>query len=239
VQIVITMAGQGSRFRKVGYTVPKHEIRVHGRSLFEWAMLSLKDFVSEKFIFVVRRGQYDRANLLQLIAQAGIQNYQLVEVTTLTAGQAATVMAAKSVLDPNEGVAVYNIDTYVEPFNILRTDVADCDGHLTTFTAPGDHWSFVQLDDQGHVTDVVEKRRVSDHASVGFYYFKRFADFERLYETYGPAIREEYGEVYVAPMYHYYLQNKAKITIKNIPYHVVHVLGTPEELEVFKEATVE
>ena len=79
MQIVVTMAGQGSRFRKVGYTVPKHEIEVRGKSLFEWAMLSLKDFVDEAFIFVVRKNQYDREKLEKLIEQAGIQRFQLVE----------------------------------------------------------------------------------------------------------------------------------------------------------------
>lgn len=236
MQIVITMAGAGSRFRKVGYTVPKHEIEVRGRSLFSWAMLSLKDFVTEKFIFIVRQGQYDRANLERLIADVGIQTYQLVEVADLTNGQATTVMAAAAVLDPDEGIAVYNIDTYVEPGQILRQDMAACDGYLTTFSAPGDHWSFVQLDQAGAVTDVVEKRRVSDHASVGFYYFNRFADFKRLYQTFGAAIQREYGEIYIAPMYHYWLQSQPRIVIKNIPENTVHVLGTPAELTAFKEA---
>lgn len=236
MQIVITMAGQGSRFRKVGYTVPKHEIEVRGKSLFEWAMLSLQDFVDEKFIFVVRQYQYHPSALAKLIAKAGIKNYQLVEIDYLTAGQAATVMAAESALDPEDSVAVYNIDTFVEPGHILRADLRDCDGNLTTFTAPGDHWSFVALNEAGEVTDVVEKRRVSDHASVGFYYFASFRQFAQVYHEYGSAIRREYGEIYVAPMYHYFLQQGAKLTISDVPYEAVHVLGTPEELAVFKDA---
>lgn len=236
MQIVITMAGQGSRFRKVGYTVPKHEIEVRGKSLFEWAMLSLKDFVNEKFVFVVREGQYQPDTLRKLIHKAGITHYKIVTVTTLTRGQAATVMAAEPVLNPADSIAVYNIDTYVLPGHILRKDLQNCDGNLTTFTAPGDHWSFVQLNDAGHVTDVVEKRRVSEHASVGFYYFNTFGDFVEIYNRYGDAIQAEYGEVYVAPMYHYLLKQQAKITYTDIPYNTVHVLGTPEELAVFKEA---
>lgn len=230
------MAGQGSRFRKVGYTVPKHEIQVRGKSLFEWAMLSLSDFFDEKFFFVVRQGQYQRDNLIKLIEQAGIKHYQLVEIDALTVGQAATVMAAESVLDASDSIAVYNIDTYVEPGCILKKDLTDCDGNLTTFTAPGDHWSFVQLNQAGQVCDVVEKRRVSDHASVGFYYFKQFRQFQQIYREFGDAIQREYGEIYVAPMYHYFLQQGAKITIADIPYESVHVLGTPEELAVFKNA---
>lgn len=236
VQIVITMAGQGSRFKQVGVTVPKHEIIVRGKTLFEWAMRSLTAFTTEKFIFVVRQGQYQRANLNRLIAQAGIRDYQLVEVDRLTAGQGSTVMAAQAALDPTDSLAIYNIDTYVEPGQILPSDFAQADGHLTTFTAPGDHWSFVQVDDQGRVVDVVEKRRVSDHASVGFYYFKRAQDFLQLYHDFAPAVIAEYGETYVAPFYHYFLQNHAHVTIKDIPVATVHVLGTPAELQVFKEA---
>ncbi|WP_395390835.1 MULTISPECIES: glycosyltransferase family 2 protein [Levilactobacillus] len=239
LQVVITMAGQGSRFRKVGYTVPKHEIEVRGKSLFEWAMLSLKDFVNEKFVFVVREGQYQPDNLRKLIQKAGIHRYKIVTVSEVTRGQAATVMAAASVLNPKDSLAVYNIDTYVLPGHILREDLRGCDGNLTTFTAPGDHWSFVELDDAGKVTDVVEKRRVSEHASVGFYYFNTFGDFVEIYRHYGDAIQAEYGEVYVAPMYHYLLKQQAKITYTDIPFNTVHVLGTPEELAVFKEAATE
>lgn len=236
MQIVITMAGQGSRFKKVGVTVPKHEITVRGKTLFEWAMRSLSDFVNEQFFFVVRHGQYQEDKLRQLIAQAGIRHYQLVEVDTLTSGQASTVMAVAPRLDTKDSLAVYNIDTFVEPGMIRQADLTNCDGSLTTFTAAGDHWSFVQLNAAGDVVDVVEKRRVSSHASVGFYYFNTFGDFAEIYKHYGQAIQAEYGEIYVAPMYHYLLQQKAKITYTDIPVDTVHVLGTPEELAVFKEA---
>ncbi|MFC6288892.1 glycosyltransferase family 2 protein [Levilactobacillus angrenensis] len=236
MQVVITMAGQGSRFREVGVMVPKHEIVVRGKSLFEWAMRSLTDLVTAQFIFVVRRGQYQRAALDRLIAQAGIRHYQLVEIDQLTSGQAATVMAARSVLTPADGLAIYNIDTYVEPGQILPADWHQADGYLTTFQAPGDHWSFAQVDAHGKVVDVVEKRRVSNHASVGFYYFRRAQDFFQLYQDHAAAVLAEYGETYVAPFYHYFLADHAHVTIKDIPVDTVHVLGTPAELAVFRAA---
>ena len=53
--VLITMAGLGSRFRKVGYTVPKYQIEAHGKTLFEWSMESLKGFENPEnvYIFVV------------------------------------------------------------------------------------------------------------------------------------------------------------------------------------------
>ena len=51
---VITMAGLGSRFRKVGYNVPKFMIEAKGKTLFEWSMESLKNFRGDdvKYIFI-------------------------------------------------------------------------------------------------------------------------------------------------------------------------------------------
>lgn len=237
MQVVVTMAGLGSRFTKAGYPSPKHEIEVRGRTLFEWALRSLSDFKDVPFFFVVRKGAYDQERLKRLIVAAGIKTYRLVVLDTVTSGQAATVMAAMPDLDPEAGLAIYNIDTYVEPGHILRRDLVDCAGHLTTFRAAGDHWSFVQLDGQNRVTDVVEKRRVSDLASVGFYYFRRSADFARLYRQHAQEVVAEYGETYVAPFYHYLIQTaEAPVTVKTIPTAAVHVLGTPEELTVFQQA---
>lgn len=237
MQIVVTMAGLGSRFTKAGYASPKHEIEVRGRTLFEWALRSLSDFKNDAFFFVVRKGAYDQARLKRLIAAAEIKTYQLVVLDTVTSGQAATVMAAMPDLDPEAGLVIYNIDTYVEPGYILRRDLVNCAGHLTTFKAAGDHWSFVQLDDQNRVIDVVEKRRVSDLASVGFYYFGRSTDFAHLYRQHAQEVVAEYGETYVAPFYHYLIRSaEAPVTVKTIPTAAVHVLGTPEELLVFQQA---
>ena len=44
MNVVITMAGLGSRFKKAGYTCPKYMIEVRNRTLFVWSMLSLKGF---------------------------------------------------------------------------------------------------------------------------------------------------------------------------------------------------
>ena len=77
MKIIITMAGEGSRFKKVGYKVPKHEIEVEGKSLFEWSMLSLKNFFDEEFIFIVRENNYNKGNLKYLCDKLGIKNFKL------------------------------------------------------------------------------------------------------------------------------------------------------------------
>ena len=57
MNIVITMAGLGSRFKKAGYSEPKYMIEVHEKTLFDWSMESLEGFNdgNEKYIFIVRK----------------------------------------------------------------------------------------------------------------------------------------------------------------------------------------
>ena len=82
IDVVITMGGLGSRFRKMGYTVPKYMIEAKGRSLFEWSMISLtgyKDHVNQ-YIFIAMA---DKSNdihgfIEEKCAQIGIEKYKII-----------------------------------------------------------------------------------------------------------------------------------------------------------------
>ena len=44
IDVVITMGGLGSRFRKEGYTAPNYMREAKGKTLFEWSMISLDGY---------------------------------------------------------------------------------------------------------------------------------------------------------------------------------------------------
>ena len=75
----------------------------------------------------------------------------------MTDGQATTCMLAIPYCDKDESIMVYNIDTYVEPYEMKYKDI-NGDGHIPCFYAEGDHWSFAKLDADGNVIEVREKR---------------------------------------------------------------------------------
>ena len=52
MKIIITMAGEGSRFKKIGIKKSKYEIVARDKTLFEWSMLSLSDFF-QKNLFLL------------------------------------------------------------------------------------------------------------------------------------------------------------------------------------------
>ena len=232
MNIIITMAGMGSRFTKAGYSVPKYMIEAKGKTLFEWSMLSLLDYNKHvnKYIFVVRKENNSSEFITQKMKTFGITNVVVHEIDYLTDGQATTAMLGVNYCDDCESILIYNIDTYIEPYNLRYCDLTG-DGHIPCFSAPGDHWSFVK-DVNGEVVDVVEKKRISDNWSLGAYYFKTAKIYKEVYkELYGAGFND--AEKYIAPMYRQMLNDGYTITYTLINKTAVHVLGTPEELDVF------
>ncbi|MBR6213443.1 MAG: glycosyltransferase family 2 protein [Candidatus Methanomethylophilaceae archaeon] len=236
--IIITMAGMGSRFRKAGYDVPKFMIEAKGKTLFEWSMDSLLDYNNhvKKYIFIVQKQDNSASFIKEKCQKYGIAAIDVIEINGLTDGQATTCMHAISHCDPDSPILIYNIDTYVEPYEMKYSDISG-DGHIPCFNASGDHWSFVKLNEKGIATEVTEKIRVSDNCSIGAYYFSSAELFERTYKEYYSVEQNLVkGEKYIAPMYNYLIKNGKKVTISMLDQSKVHVLGTPEELEQFQKS---
>ncbi|MDS0220947.1 glycosyltransferase family 2 protein [Haloarcula sp. S1AR25-5A] len=232
MKILITMAGQGSRFRDAGVNKPKHEISVRGEPMFDWAMRSLESFYQENFIFVTQAEHNDTSFLDDATDRLGITQYQECVIDEYTNGQAQTALSANELIDPEEGVVIYNIDTYVQEAQ-LTPGVINGDGFIPVFTAPGERWSFVQTDDTGKVMQVSEKEKISDLATVGFYYFDRWEYFVNAYEHKAQQVEREYGETYVAPLYNHLIEKGHIVQPYKMDRKAVHVLGTPDDLRQF------
>lgn len=237
IDIVITMGGLGSRFRKTGYDVPKYMIDAKGKSLFEWSLISLngyKDAVNQYVFIAMKDEKVDVEAFINIKCQElGIKNYHVIILDYLTDGQATTAMKASEFWSRDNALLIYNIDTYVEAGEMNFAELKG-DGFIPCFQADGDHWSFVRLDDTGKVVEIKEKQRISNYCTLGAYYFKTCGLYEDLYNEYYSKTQELVnGEKYVAPLYDYLLKKGGEIYISDIKPEKVHVLGTPEELQAF------
>ncbi len=239
IDVVITMGGLGSRFRKAGYTVPKYMIEAKGKTLFEWSMISLdgykKDVNQYIFIAMKEEGIDMEGFIKEKCQELEIDNYHLILLDYLTDGQATTATLAEKYWNKEHALLIYNIDTYVEPGQ-MNSEELKGDGFIPCFKAEGDHWSFVRLDEQERVVEIKEKQRISDHCTLGAYYFKTCDLYKKLYDEYYSEEKNLVkGEKYVAPLYDYLLSKGGEIYISDIAPERVHVLGTPEELQYFLE----
>lgn len=237
MNIVITMAGLGSRFREAGYSVPKYRIEAHGKTLFEWSLVSLAGFFAPEnmYVFIVRKEGNSHDFITGMCRKLGFGNYHIIEIDYLTDGQATTALLADKYWDEAQELLIYNIDTYVKPYAMSKKDVRG-DGFIPCFHGPGEHWSFVRLDENNNkAVEVREKQKISDNCTLGAYYFKTARLFSDLYSQFFSGDEGKNGEKYIAPMYNYLIQKGGEVYISIVPKEDVYVLGTPQELNYFIE----
>lgn len=236
MKIVITMAGEGSRFKDIGLTMPKYLIKANGKTLLEWSLLSLHNFCNEEFIFIKRAEHQTEEVINETCDKLGISRFIIIDTFNgVTSGQAETVLLANDYINENEDVLIYNIDTYVDPTMLRKSYIPDnCDGWLPSFKADGDNWSFVRCSNGSNVVEEVsEKVRISEYGTIGLYYFKHWYSYKFAAYMYGDRIKEQYKELYVAPMYKYFIDMGLNIQTMFFDSESIHVLGTPEDIEKF------
>ncbi len=235
--LAITMAGNGSRFTKAGYTRPKYEISVHGMPLFDWSMLSLTRFrdAGYRFSFLARSSVGAEVYIEARAEAMGLGDVAVQTIDTVTDGQATSAYLLAKNAPAELPFAVYNIDTFVDPDVLIPPAGNRLAGWIPCFPAPGDGWSFARTNAQGAVVELREKKRISDHATVGLYWFDSAARYRSVYENYfATAGREEMGERYVAPLYNQMIAEGAPVEIAQVGLDDVGMLGTPDQVDGFK-----
>ena len=236
--LIVTMAGSGERFRQAGYQAPKYELEVRGRSLFDWSQSSLRRWfdAGARAVYLTRTQDQAATFIGARCQELGIDRFDVVEISEPTNGQATTALAASSVLgDQAAPVAIYNIDTHVEADHLDPRRVRG-DGWIPCFPGDGSHWSFARVDGDDRVVEVREKVRISDQATVGFYWFSSFDLYRRAYDAYYQAGDHRAGECYVAPLYEQLIAWDHDCFIERVPASAVIGLGTPAEAEAFERA---
>jgi HAD superfamily hydrolase (TIGR01509 family) len=233
LNVLIPMAGAGSRFEKSGYLLPKPLIDVNGSPMIQLVVNNLS--LDANFIYVVQKShrlKYNLDTLLNLITP----NCEIIEVDGLTEGAACTALLAKDLINNENPLFFSNSDQFVEwdsnefMYKMQETEV---DGGIVTFESTHPKWSFVKLNNDGYVTEVSEKKPISDIATVGYYYWKKGSDFVKYSEQMINNNIRVNNEFYVCPVF-----NEAILDGKKIITYTANKmwgLGTPEDLNYYLE----
>jgi|TARA_R110002074_G_scaffold286624_6_gene458400 3,4-dihydroxy-2-butanone 4-phosphate synthase len=233
MNILIPMAGQGSRFKDVGYRLPKPLIDINGKPMIQRVVENLN--INGKYIFVVRQEHCEKYDLPSLLKRI-VPNCEIVIADGLTEGQACSALLAKEHIDSAEPLLIVNSDNYFvwDTENFLHM-IQNPDVHGTVFTFKDNskslNWSYAKVDDDGNVLEVAEKNPISDNALAGAFYWRRGSDFVQCTnEMIEKDIRVN-NEFYIAPVF-----NEAIAKNNNIKNHTISdmkSMGTPDELGSF------
>jgi len=234
---IVTMAGRSQRFLDVGYKVPKHHLRAFDQSLFYWSVRSCYPFYSNGYemLFVTNKQHGDEKKFVEEhLSILQIKNARIIEVDDYTDGQATTALLADgSIADKTKPVFIMNIDTMIEPsvmYDIFELSLdKSVHGIIPSCRLAGNQWSFVRTNDQ-RVTVIAEKIRISDLATLGFYWFDSFANYRDLYKQ---TFSDAYIERYVSSMYQTALENNSLLLAPEIDLNFVKCFGTPEQYTSF------
>lgn len=234
INVVIPMAGQGSRFVKAGYDRPKPFIDVCAKPMIERVLenLQLKDV---RFILIAREEHLSLEQ--QMVAHLKEQyEAQFVSVNKLTEGAACTILLACAQINNDEPLLLANSDQIVE-MNLQEfihdSDQRHLDGSILTFYADHPKWSYAKVDGEGLVSEVKEKVQISEHATVGLYYFRKgkfFVNSAVKMIAHNDRVNNEF---YTAPAYNYAIADGLKIGIYEIKESQMFGLGTPEDLDIY------
>ena len=236
MNIVVPMAGAGSRFAKEGYEHIKPMISVGNKLMIQVVVDNMN--IKGKYIFIVQKDHNIRYNFNHWFKLICRDNpYEIVEVEKLTEGACCTVLEAKKYIDNDKPMIIVNSDQFIEwdanqfMYKMMSKDV---DGGILTFKKDNDtKWSYAKLDEKGYVTEVQEKNPISNLATVGLYYWKRGSDFVKYANLMIEKNERVNNEFYVCPVYNYGIKDGKKIITSDCI--EMWGLGVPDDLKYFLE----
>ena len=233
LNVLIPMAGAGSRFEKAGYTFPKPLIEVRKKPMIQVVVENLN--IKANFIYVVQKEHREKYNLDALLSLI-TPGCKVVETEGMTEGAACTALLAKEHINTDAPLFFANSDQFVEWDSnefMYKMNETDADGGIVTFEATHPKWSFAKVNEEGLVTEVAEKKPISNIATVGYYYWKHGSDFVKYAEQMINKNIRVNNEFYVCPVFNQAIEDNKQIRTFNIK--GMWGLGTPEDLNYYLE----
>ena len=231
MNVLIPMAGAGTRFEQAGFTFPKPLIDVGGKPMIQTVVDNLN--IEARHIFIVQKSHYEKYNLEETLSLIS-PNCKIVQVEGLTEGAACTTLLAKEFIDNDQPLLIANSDQFVEwnSNEFMYSMTADTvDGGILTFKSTHPKWSYAKLDDFGFVSEVAEKKPISDTATVGVYFWKKGSDYVKYAHRMIDHNKRVNGEFYVCPVFNEAIRDGKKVKIFDV--EKMWGLGTPEDLDRF------
>lgn len=233
LNIVILMAGAGSRFKKEGFDKAKPFITFHNKMMIEHVLDSFSLINARCTLIIQEAFRHKYAKELNILHNQ--YNVNFATVPGLTMGASVTAMAVHRQIDHNSPVIFADSDNIFQN-SIIKNFVeysatSSLDGIILTFKSAEPHFSYSKIDAQGFLIQTKEKEIISEYANCGVYYFKSFKIFQQAAIEMFIASDTHNGEFYISNIYNYLLKNSYTAGIYTIEHSDFRCVGTPQQLQ--------
>lgn len=229
--ILIPMAGNGTRFSKAGYVLPKPLIDIMGNPMIQHVINCIP--FDADWIFVVQQDHINNYQIDEILQKIKPGCHIISTESGVTEGAACTVLLARDLIDNNRQLVIINSDNIIDwdgETTMINFSNSGNDGLILTFRDTDPKWSFVKLNEQGHAIEVAEKKPISDIATAGLYVWSKGCDFVAAADQMIAKNIRVNNEFYLAPVYNENIEMGHKIAVHDV---VMHGVGTPEDLQIF------
>jgi choline kinase len=221
--LLIPIAGLGSRFVKENYFLPKPLILVDNRSIIEWTM-DCVDHSECNIIFIVRKEHIVDFNIDGYLKTRFGNDVTIIPVDKTTDGAVCSCLLAEEYINNDLPLIIHCSDIYFEPkFDPSQFDSVDTDGVILTFKSNSKNYSYVELNEQSLVTKTAEKQVISPNAAVGIYWYRKGSDFVKYAKDMIQRNIRTNNEFFICPLYNIFIEKDCKILTK--PVEKMHVFG--------------
>ncbi len=215
LNVIIPMAGLGSRFLDYGFTINKYLLPIDGflQPMIKAAILTLKVPVNSHFIFILREPvgpDLPLRKLLEDICQDNNYICSILTVDHVTEGPTCTAMIAADLINNDTPLLISNSDQILDlNFDAFMDQASKADGTVLTYNpayelviGSKDKNSFVGKGEDGKPNQFAEKIVLSKEALVGVHYYKKGSYFiETANYTFRNNMRAPNGEFYLSLTY--------------------------------------
>jgi dTDP-glucose pyrophosphorylase len=254
MNILIPMAGAGSRFVSKGYKIPKPLIPLTSRHSLQTVPMVVEavndlpvDFDSSdtKLLFIIR--DFHQSDGVEKAILIHFPHAQFIVLDSLSNGQANTCLQARTRFDTNKPLMIAACDngmdvsrmTFEKKTNNATSLIFSFRNNETVLDNPN-AYGWVQTNET-KVTGLSVKQAISsspmdDHAIVGTFWFRHGHDFFNAADRMIAADDHINGEFYVDQVFKYLLHKDHNAQVLEVDRYLCW--GTPEDYESY-EATLD
>lgn len=232
MNIIFSLCGKGQRFADVGFTIPKYLIAYNGAPMLYHSVETLG--LIGKIHFIVKKSHlHENKTLERFLLSLGSE---IIAIDGDTRGAAESILFAEDFIqDKSLPLISANGDQFMDWDSELfeRQIKSDTNtSYIVTFKSKSEGCSYAKTNENGLVTEVREKKLISDDATVGIYHWAKseyfFNDAKKMMEE---GIKDN-NEYYVAPVYNNTLQH-SDVKLYQLQKGEFSPIGTPDEYYTF------